>query len=330
MVQALEKVMEEIVVPDVHNNWEMYRRLARIIDKKTTRVFLVGDLRNRINYEGLDALVGDAEKQKAAKLLGGFRPAEQKYASLLKRYGIEGLQEAFTRGELSAVDLKVIEDYHTAAAKLNEFDDEVFEKESDVDYKEHQKYLAEIKKQFPNIPLFGVPGNHDTSFLPKLVPAVSWLTHNQELQHNGIVGALVCREKYQEINEHFNGPDLKYAPLSPEGDDDYDELTNSRLYQEWSGVPVDLMVSHSTGNFGKSRRHPTGLGITKLGEENGFINYCGHEHDTLIYRDPKSKVLVIRPGRKYIAKVFRVGKEVERILLYRVPKEAKKQRLYLN
>lgn len=321
---SLEKTIQEILVPDIHNNWHFYNRLARIIDSKTKRVFLIGDLRNQIDYDALKKFI----PRDASSAYVKFQQIQKQLSGLIgKKYGgsTDDFFEALQSGQVPQ-ELALFDTYKKTAKLLETIDEDAFAKESAVDYDVHEKHVKNIQKSNPSVKFFGVPGNHDTVFMKGQVKSVDWLTYSQSLEAEGIVGALACRENYNEMNPQFNGPNLKYAPMGPEGDDDYDDLQNSKVYQDWTGIPLDLMVTHNEGDWGKCKegipREWTGKGVTKLGEENGFVCYSGHNHKGMIYRDPKSKVLVIRPGIHYIAKIERAGKKVHKIQLYRVPQAA--------
>ncbi|RJQ21817.1 hypothetical protein C4580_01490 [Candidatus Woesearchaeota archaeon] len=319
---ASQKKVVEVIVPDVHNNWEIYRRLMRVLDadSRIARVFLMGDLRpNEAIY--YDKVAEFAKGAGAAKAFEKLKGAEKSLQRLIERFGEEGFNDALVNGTLGQSERKVLSEYDSAVSALNVIGRDIYAKESALDYDKHEVELSAIKKKHGRVQLFGTPGNHDTVFIKDRVKSVSWLPYDQTLESEGIIGALVCREKFGEMHQQFNGPNLAYAPLGPEGDDDYDDLAKSRLYQEYSGVPLDLIVSHCGGHWGKVRgSYRGGLGITKLGEENqGLVNYAGHDHSGIVYRDPKTKVLVIRPGVNYIAKVFREGKNVSEIWMYRVP-----------
>jgi len=319
MQRSLECLVEEIVVPDVHNNWDIYRRLELIVGPATTRVFIIGDLRNEINPKRLGEFVPTSYKN----TIEAFKRLEEKLHKVIVKYGSEtAFNEALRSGKLAQEEQELFRQYVTVANELEEVADECYAKESAVDYDRHEAEIAKVRKKVPTVLFHGVPGNHDTRFIEKQVNSVQWLVYDQQLQNKGIIGAFVCRENVGETNPRFNGPNLKYVPFK---DDDYDDLANSELYGDWKDTRIDLMVAHCGGNWGESRKHKGGLGITQLGKEQGFVCYSGHDHDGIVYRDPESKVLVIRPGVNHIAKVFRNGKDVERILMYRVPGPARRR-----
>ncbi|HLF54275.1 MAG TPA: hypothetical protein VI612_00965 [Candidatus Nanoarchaeia archaeon] len=314
----LEELVQEIVVPDIHNNWQIYQRLGMIIDPDTKRVFFVGDLRNRIDFEKIKSLV----PPNMAALYVNFEAAQKKLARIIEKFGSpDQFVVAMQGGQLSEAEKAVVQKYNAGVKALEGIEAAVFQKESGIDYAKHEELAKKIKEKHKHVELHGVPGNHDTIFIKDHVPSIDWLVYSQSLQEKGIVGAFVCREEVGETNPMFNGPNLKYVPIV---DDDYNDISQSQLYQEWHDVPINLMVTHSGGNWGTAHqdrrsKYKTGLGITKLGEEKGFVCYEGHIHEGLIYRDPKTKVLVIRPGTKHVAKVWRQGNEVKKIQMYRVP-----------
>ena len=156
-----------------------------------------------------------------------------------------------------------------------------------------------------------VPGNHDTRFIEQQMSSVDWLVYSQSLADERIVGACASLE----LSPKYNGPELRYVPVI---DDNYEDENESQLYKDWHDKKIDLMVTHAGGNWSDSRPRRGGKGITMLGEENGFVCYEGHEHGGHVYRDPVSNVLVIRPGTNHIAKVWRRGKDVIRIEMYRI------------
>lgn len=47
----------ELVVPDMHNNLKVYDSLDALVDKEVSKVFLVGDLKDVINYDSIKKLV---------------------------------------------------------------------------------------------------------------------------------------------------------------------------------------------------------------------------------------------------------------------------------
>ena len=140
-----------------------------------------------------------------------------------------------------------------------------------------------------------------------------------------VIGAYGLTPKFNELQPAFNGPNLKYLPA--EIDDDYDDITKSEIYEERKGQPIDLLLTHNGGEWGDLKKQKriagrAGKGITQLGVENGFVVYEGHIHSGMVYRDEASGVLIIRPGIKHVARVVRDGKTVERIEMYRIPKES--------
>lgn len=326
---TLDDCFQEIVVPDIHNDWHFYKRLARVIDDDTDRVFLVGDLRDEIDWNNIKEFVPEDSEA----IIQVFKDSEKVYLSMIReKFGSEQrFIDALQAGEASPGDLQIYQDLMVALQEAQGIDDKVFLNESMVDYSIHEDHIKALKEANPNANFFGVPGNHDSAFI-RGIKSVDWLVYTQTLQDEGIVGALACRENFGEMNPRWNGPEYKYAPLGKEGDDDYTDLDKSRLYQEWKGFPVDLMVSHVGGHWGKARGpKKAGLGITKLGEEQGFVCYAGHDHRGHIYRDPSTGILTIRPGRKHIAKVWRAGKKVKKIQLFRIPKaEANVIQMYEN
>lgn len=317
----------EVLIPDVHNEWDIYDCLDRVLEdaekkkKPVKRVFHLGDLRQdelpskkkkpAIYYNRLPEFDRniDLRSIERAQIL------ESILQKRMREYGAQEFIDDLTADRLSSGDKKLVKAHGEALAKIEATDD-AFRKESLLDYGEHQKRIKRVAKKYAGVEHYGVPGNHDTAFIYEQVDAVNWLTKEQKLAAEGVIGALVCREKFGEMNDQFNGPGLRYAPAI---DDDYDDLSKSKIYQENKGKPLDLIVSHCGGHWGKARRFKGGLGITKLGEENpGMVNYAGHDHDMIVYRDPKTKVLTIRPGTNYVAKVYREGKDVKLIEFYRI------------
>ncbi len=314
----LEELVQEIVVPDIHGNFQIYQRLGMIIDDKTHRVFFVGDFRNRIDFDKIKGLLPKDMKV----LYANFEATQKKLARIIEKFGsVDQFVLAMQSGKLSDAEKTVVQKYNEGVKALEGIEASVFAQESGIDYAKHEEHIKRILGKHKHVKLHGVPGNHDTIFIKDHIPSIDWLVYSQSLQEEGITGAFVCREDVGETNPMFNGPNLKYVPMV---DDDYNDISQSQLYQEWRGVPINLMVTHSGGNWGtahrdKNAKYKTGLGITKLGEEQGFVCYEGHIHEGLIYRDPKTKVLVIRPGTKHVAKVWRQGKTVKKIQMYRVP-----------
>jgi len=320
MAQTLEKIVQEIVVPDIHNNWQFYSRLKRIIDKDTARVFLLGDLRpdEAMYQKKLQGFIKEATKDIPDSFWKRYEALVQGLNQIVAKYG-EDYWIAVQEGKLSSAEQKILGEFAETQGQLGKVDNAVFAKESALDYDIHEKKIKEVKELFKEVKWFGTPGNHDTSFIRSQVRSVDWLPYEQPLADEKIIGGLICTPKVGECNEQFNGPGLKYAPLGQEWDDDYDKLEDSRIWNEWKDEAIDLAVVHCGGNWGKSRKYKGGLGITALGKKNGFVCYSGHDHNGIVYRDPESKVLIIRPGIKHIAKVYRAGKMVKKIELYRVP-----------
>lgn len=305
------KVVQEIVVPDVHNNYRIYNRLDRIIDKETSRVVLVGDLRDQIDMHFIKKNSPPELKSAFAKM----DASQAKLSDIVKEHGsMDGFLEAMRAGKLSKPHEKVVNDYVQSMNALDAVQDDLFAKESAVDYDTHEKHLSDIAKKHKHVHLVGVPGNHDTVFIKEQVKSVDWLVYSQSLENEKVVGGFVCRENVGELQPGFNGPNLKYVPFM---DDDYDNLEQSQLWQDWKDVHTDLFIVHCGPN-GKSRKFKGGLGITKLAEKQKCVIYSGHDHDGIIYRE-KNGTLIIRPGTKHMAKVWRDGNEVVRIQMYRIP-----------
>jgi len=131
------------------------------------------------------------------------------------------------------------------------------------------------------------------------------------LRKEKIVGGCIT----QVFSPDWNGPDLKYIPFY---DDHKTDLKQSKIYNEYKDADVDLYVVHAGPN-GPSREkieYEEGLGLTELAKKKCVI-YSGHDHRGIIYRE-KSGTLIIRPGMNHIAKVYRDGKDVSKVILYKV------------
>lgn len=268
--------LEEIVVPDIHNNWKFYEMINKVAKSTTKRVILVGDLREEIDQQRLKSFIDPA---------------------------------SIKEGKIALDDPAIV----TA-----------FAKESEHDYAQHEKHIKKILEKHSHLKFYGVPGNHDTIFLPDQTPSVDWLLYSQSLRDEKVAGAFVCSPEEGSMHPQWNGPGLVYGPLPPGAyDDDVKDATKSKLYTGWHGKPLDLIVTHCGPALGsahgeKGRSYPTGAGITKLAQETGCIVYEGHLHGGVIYRDAKSGALIIRPGVHHIAEVHRDGKNAKKITLYRV------------
>ncbi len=316
-----EKSKVELVIPDVHNRFESVYARAAMLAKEADRVFFVGDLRNQIDYDKIEKSVGPAEKA----LFEEVDSAGKKLESIIKRYGSQdAFFHALQDGKLKQDEFQVYQRYASALQKLEQISDDLFEKEAKPDHEKHEAGVRKIIENNPNIKCYGVPGNHDVVFVRTQVPSIEWLVENNVLEDERIIGAFGLTPKLHELQPAFNGPNLKYLPAPI--DDDYDDINNSEIYAERRGTPIDLLLTHNGGEWGDlkaQKRIPgrAGKGITQLGKEQGFVVYEGHIHSGVVFSDPESNVLVIRPGVRHIAKVVRDGKNVERIEMYMIPRE---------
>src|SRR3989338_5252619 len=326
MTTPKNKTLVELVIPDVHNRFESVYTRAALVAKGVDRVYFVGDMRNQIDFRKIQELVGPKEKA----LFKSFEVVNKKLESIVKRYGSpEQFSHALQDGTLKADEVEVYTSYASALQKFEQLDDALFEKEVKPDYDKHEAGVKKILAANPKVKCYGVPGNHDTIFVRSQVPSIEWLTGNNVLEDERVFGAYGLTTKFDELQPAFNGPELKYLPADI--DDDYDDIGKSEFYKERTGQPIDLLLTHNGGEWGdlkKQKRIPgrAGKGITQLGKENGFVVYEGHIHSGLIYHDEESGVLIIRPGVLHVAKVFRDGKNVERIELYQIPQEKYRRR----
>ncbi|RMD57978.1 hypothetical protein D6825_02325 [Candidatus Woesearchaeota archaeon] len=312
-------IVEEIIVPDVHMRCkDVYSALKGLITKDTDRVFLVGDLKNDINYSRIEELLPEGAKRLTSDLIETAKGLE----SIIKsEYGgsSQELIRSLQDGSAPPSVKDAFERHASILKELSDVEDGVFAKESYEDYRVHEEWLSAIRKEY-GVSIYGVPGNHDTSFLSSQVESVDWLIPGQSLREEGIIGAFGCHpENGGEVNPAFNGPNLKYAPPI----DDSLSLDESPVYDSFKDSDVDLIVTHSGPDIGplresKNGKIPAMAGLTALVKEKGPVVYEGHMHGGIVYKCPDSGAHIIRPGVNHIARVKRDGNKLLRVELYKI------------
>jgi len=78
----------ELIVPDVHNNLKVYSTLESLVDKEISKVFLVGDLRDKIDY----SFIQKNSPSQSKELFEHVNILSEKLAPVISSYGS---QEAF-------------------------------------------------------------------------------------------------------------------------------------------------------------------------------------------------------------------------------------------
>ncbi|OYT31896.1 hypothetical protein B6U93_02760 [Candidatus Woesearchaeota archaeon ex4484_78] len=292
-------MVKEVIFTDNHGSLDVYDTLDSILSsEEVDRVFHCGDLKSL------------------------FSPEKKS----------EMLERAYNSDDF-AQHSKNVKDFRQLNLLL---EDLAFREELKADYGPQNNAVKALKEKF-GVDFKGVPGNWDGILLSQFIPEIDWLTESQSLSDEFVFGAMGSLE--------IRKGDV-YGPVDPstrrfryiwKPDEDYEDFKKSKIYNSLKDKRIDVLVSHHSGDFGGNIpieiivkdgvRIPVkggaGKGIEKLGQENpGMVNYCGHLHDGLIYRDPRTDVLILRPGQNHVFHVEREGKEVKWVKIYKVDKSA--------
>lgn len=313
---SLEKTVVEVVVPDVHrdatnfNKPSAYDALARVLDDGVTRVFLVGDLREKVNQSIVERLYPANMLEKVIRAQQAWIPVFQEHY----QGSIDVFKNAMQQGNVPEEHVKLHNAFAGISQEYESLKDKAMIEESKEDYQWHEKKVKEIRAMFPNIPLFGVEGNHDTKYVRHHVKSVDWLRVSQSLANQGIIGSMCCHpENGGEMNANFNGPE---PSTWPELDDHPSDHKQSPLYNHFKDYDVQLVVTHSGPDVGPVHEpYPASAGITQLVKDKKPVVYEGHIHKGIIYWSPDTG-WIIRPGTKHVAKVWRKANNIEKIQLF--------------
>ncbi len=306
----------EVVVADIHDckYGDVYQTLARVLanndGKKFSpakkRVFLTGDVRDVFDVnEILNSLPKKELEEFISLKESNDRILAEKYQSNPRVF-----KAALQAGSVPENELKIIAGYETVLKKL------VLGRCS-KDYEIHKQEVLKLQSLYPTLDWHAVEGNHDSGIIKECIGSVDWLRYSQSLLNEGVVGAFGCHPSNGDIP-----PD--WTAFAPPLDDHLTDLNKSHLYQNFKDVNINLIVAHSGADIGpvrkvKGRKFKALAGITKLAKDNGAVVYEGHLHEGIIYWSKDTGNWVIRPGVHHVAEVWRKGKDINRIRLYRIP-----------
>lgn len=325
----MAKATVELVIPDVHMDGSIYDTALRALDDKVDRLLLVGDFRNQIDQSQVLANLPDLKRRK--KDVEAFQAANDKLNSLASEH-YSNPQEVFldpNPPQEVAQALAGAQSSYQRVLEGNEDIHKAYTKEAKADYEWNNERIKELKshakKSFGrSIDALGVLGNHDTVFGWNFMPEVEWLDRSHSRLNQGIVGTLGCHpDNGGEMRPEFNGPELQYAPPMR----DTLKLEDSEFYSELKDVDgIELILAHSGPDIGAARgehgrKIPAMAGLTQLKKDTGAITVDGHLHGSYIGWS-KDSGWDIRPGRGYVAKLVREGKNLKRVDLYKVLRPA--------
>ena len=327
----------ELLIHDPEDHWEVYDLAEEIITEREDgeeidRVYLLGDISDRTNKQELAKRQKKYLSSEDIKVLQQYNQLDQQINAIIQRHQQEGARsideiiQQFTPQEAELVKL-----HHRMNEKvegLQELLMKALKEESAIRYAKHNKHVVRLKEEF-DVEVYGIVGNRDPIWAKEMLPALTIMfREDQPLEEEGIIGAASTFEYWPD------GAPEPYSitwPNSEYYDDSPNDENDSFVWKEYKDKDLDLIVTHKGGNYGRSMegirkmngaQSVTGIGIDKLGRKNRCVEYSGHIDSTYIYRDPESNVLTIRPGRNYHMVVHRDGKDVEKIEVYRIIRDA--------